>query len=102
MAPPDWRCNGAPLSAAGGRLAGFYVREAPVKRRRARSIGRRRRARPGWRRVAAVVWNTDEEISLGRGARKSARWAKDRQRQKKARVKRSIEAGKAAAAAARK
>jgi hypothetical protein len=35
---------------------------------------------------------------LGRGARKSTRWKKDRQRKKKERDQRQIEAGKAAAA----
>jgi hypothetical protein len=36
---------------------------------------------------------------LGRGARKATRWNKDRQRKKKARDLRKIEAGKAAKAA---
>jgi hypothetical protein len=35
---------------------------------------------------------------LGRGARKSTRWKKDRQRKKKDRDKRQIETAKAAAA----
>jgi hypothetical protein len=39
---------------------------------------------------------------LGRGTRKPIRWNKDRQRKKKARDLRKIEAGKAAAAAAQK
>ena len=41
-----------------------------------------------------------KEHALGRGTRKPIRWNKDRQRKKKARDQRKIDAGKAAAATA--